>query len=98
MQVRVWVVSTTIPDSQDPCLPAVFWSEREAEAYADEMLRGEWNAADISDDDSGALAPYPGDWREAQELLIKFHGDGSWGTWQITAHEVEYQRTSTIPN
>jgi hypothetical protein len=33
--------------------------------------------------------PYPGDWREAQDRLIKFHGDGSWGTWEITAHDVE---------
>jgi hypothetical protein len=80
--------STTIPErGEGPCIPSVFGSDAEAEAYADRMLRDEWNAAAITDEADGAV-PYPGDWRQAQDRLIKFHGDGSWGTWQITAHDV----------
>jgi hypothetical protein len=42
MKVRVWVVSTTIPErGEGPCIPSVFGSEAEAEAYADKMLRDE---------------------------------------------------------
>jgi hypothetical protein len=53
------------------------------------MLRDEWNAAAIEADEANEAMPYPGDWRAAQDWLIKFCGDGSWGTWQITAHDVE---------
>jgi hypothetical protein len=90
MKVRVWVVSTTIPErGEGPCIPSVFGSDAEAEAHADKMLRDEWNAAAITDEEADGAVPYPGDWREAQDRLVKFHGDGSWSTWQITAHEVE---------
>jgi hypothetical protein len=90
MKISVWVVSTTIPErGEGPCLPSVFGSEADAEAYADKMLRGEWSAAAIADDDTDDSMPYPGDWREAQDRLIKFYGVGSWGTWEITAHEVD---------
>jgi tartrate dehydratase alpha subunit/fumarate hydratase class I-like protein len=90
MKVRVWVVSTTIPErGEGPCMPAVFGSDVEAEAYADTMLRDEWNAAAIADGEADEAMPYPGAWREAQDRLIKLYGDGSWGTWQITAHDVE---------
>jgi tRNA G18 (ribose-2'-O)-methylase SpoU len=61
------------------------------------MLRDEWNAAAITDEADGAV-PYPGDWHEAQDRLIKFHGDGSWGTWEITAHDVESpDKPSAVP-
>ena len=90
MKVRVWVVSTTIPErGEGPCMPAVFGSDVEAEAYADTMLRDEWNVAAIEADEANEATPYPGDWRVAQDWLIKFYGDGSWGTWQITPHDVE---------
>ena len=78
MKVRVWVVSTTIPErGEGPCMPAVFGSDVEAEAYADTMLRDEWNAAAIADGEADEAMPYPGAWREAQDRLIKFYGDGS---------------------
>jgi hypothetical protein len=54
-----------------------------------ENLRAEWNAAGVTDDETGAAAPYPGGWRQAQDQLVQFYGDGSWGTWEITSHEVE---------
>ena len=53
------------------------------------MLRDEWNVAAIEADEANEATPYPGDWRVAQDWLIKFYGDGSWGTWQITPHDVE---------
>lgn len=87
-KVRLWIVSTCIPErGEDPCLPNVFASEAEAEAYADEMLRAEWDSAGI-DESEDELLPYPGDWRAAQERLVKFHDDGSWGKWAITSHEI----------
>jgi len=64
MKVRVWVVSTTIPErGEGPCMPAVFGSDVEAEAYADTMLRDEWNAAAIADGEADEAMPYPGAWR-----------------------------------
>ena len=90
MKVRVWIVSTTIPErGEGPCLPSVFGSEVEAEAHADKMLRDEWACAAVSDGEAEGAMPYPGDWREAQNRLIKFYGDGSWGTWEITVHDVD---------
>jgi hypothetical protein len=90
MKVKVWVVSTTIPErGEGPCMPFVFGSEVEAEAYADKMLRDEWTCAAISDGEADGAMPYPGDWREAQNRLVEFYGDGSWGTWEITGHDVD---------
>jgi hypothetical protein len=90
MKVRVWVVATTVPErGEGPCMPFVFGSEAQAEAHADKMLRDEWQSAEIPDGEAADAMPYPNDWREAQRRLIKFYGDGSWGTWEITVHDVE---------
>jgi hypothetical protein len=46
----------------------VFGSEAQAEAHAEASLRAEWNAAGVTDDETGAATPYPGDWRDALSL------------------------------
>ena len=96
MKVRVWVVATTIPErGEGPCMPSVFGSEAQAEAHADKMLLAEWTSTAISDGEAADAMPYPGDWREAQRRLIEFYGDGSWGTGEITAHDVEIHSPPT---
>jgi hypothetical protein len=90
MRVKIWVVCTTIPErGEGPCLPALFGTAIEAEAYAETSLRDEWDASGMTDEETGVPAAYPGDWRSAQDRLMQFYGDGSWGTWEISAHEVE---------
>ena len=90
MKFTVWVVSTCIPErGEKPCIPSVFGSEAEAEAYADEMLRDEWETNSPDDEETGEAAPYPGDWREANDAISEHFDDGSGGEWQITSHDIE---------
>ncbi len=86
--MKVWIVSTCIPDrGEKPCIPDAFATEAEAEAFADKMLREEWDSH-APQDDEGEPLPYPGDWRAANDAIAADHDDGSWGEWQITAHEI----------
>jgi hypothetical protein len=90
MKITVWVVSTCIPErGAEPCQPLVFGTEAEAEVYADQMLRNEWEEYADWNDDGDKQLPYPGDWRAANDVLVRMVGDGSWGQWQITSHEIE---------
>jgi len=89
MRVKVWIVNTCVPGEPEPCLPAVFGTLAEAEAYADEMLRAEWDSAGPENDECTERAPYPGDWREAHERMVEYHA-GEWGQWELTGpHEIE---------
>jgi hypothetical protein len=88
MKVKVWVLSTCIPEpGEGPCMPTVCGTEQAAEAEADKELRDEWDTHPPEDDDGEPL-PYPGDWRIAQEKLVEWLGP-SWGTYEITGHEVQ---------
>ena len=87
MQINVWVVNTCNPESTDPCLPRVFGTRPEADAYFEEMMRAEW-AANTPYDDEGEPKPYPGDPDEAHAALAAAWGY-EWGKWEITGpHEV----------
>lgn len=90
--MMIYVVSTCIPDrGEKPCLPNVFATLLEAEAFADQMLRNEWeNAPMYAEDDEGQERPlpYPGDWREANDTIAASYDDGSWGEWELSAHEI----------
>lgn len=92
MKIKVWIVTTCIPGETSPCWPDAFGTEAEAERCADEQIRREWEINGPEDDD-GERAPYPGDWRAAQETIISSriedHGGERWGEWQITSHEIE---------
>lgn len=77
-EITVWVLSTCIPEEARPCYPQVFATEAEAEASADRNMRDEWAAAAPSDDEENALT-YPGDWREAQDILAGLNS--RWGTY-----------------
>jgi hypothetical protein len=67
----------------------VFGTEAEAESYADEMLKSEWESNGPYDDDTGKKLPYPGDWRKANDAIAAGFTDGSWGEWQVTCHEID---------
>lgn len=82
--IRIYVVSTVVPNSPDPCLPEVFPTLEAAEAHLDGRLREEW-ARHGEYDDAGELLPYPGDWRKAMEAMSK---DPLWGRWELTTHSV----------
>lgn len=96
MEIQIWIVNTCIPEEgEKPCIPSPFGTEAEAEAYADEMMRGEWESSGVEDDD-GEPVEYPGDWRAAQERLVEWNGPG-WGTWEITAHRVTIAQGADHP-
>ncbi|MCW5697351.1 MAG: hypothetical protein KIS96_11550 [Bauldia sp.] len=85
---ELWVVSTCVPGEAEPCFPSVFTTYAAAEAYADEMLRAEWDA-NQPEDDEGNVLPYPGNWLAAVEHLAA-ENPGTWGKWEITGpHRVE---------
>lgn len=100
MKITVWVVSTCIPGEPEPSLPAVFGTDAAAEAYADEMMRGEWDSNGPRDEETDELLPYPGDWWEAQDQIVAYQTevgsdeDDIWGRWEITSHQVEIGSTS----
>lgn len=97
MKITVWVVSTCIPErGEKPCMPSVFGTEAEAEAYADRALRDEWATNGPDDFETGERLPYPGDWRKANDLIAAEHGDGSWGEYEITSHHVEIGSLAVI--
>lgn len=96
MEIQIWIVNTCIPEEgEKPCIPSPFGTAAEAEAYADEMMRGEWESSGVEDDD-GEPVEYPGDWREAQERLVEWNGPG-WGTWEITTHRVTIKPDTMYP-
>jgi hypothetical protein len=87
MKVTVWVVSTCIPDENEPCMPNVFGTEKEAQAYLASMINDEWEANPVEDDDS-TLVPMPEDPVETEEALAGYLGP-EYGRWEITSHTVE---------
>lgn len=93
--MKIWIVSTCIPEpGEGPCIPSPFATEAEAEAYADKMMREEWETADPHDD-ADEPEPYPGDWREAQRRLVEWNGP-EWGTWEITVHDLPGIALNTV--
>lgn len=91
--MKIWIVNTCCPNEAEPCIPTPFATEAEANAYADEMMRAEWNAAvewngGKVEDEDGEEVGYPDDWREAQEILAARNGP-EWGRWEITSHEID---------
>lgn len=86
--INVWVVSTCCPYEPDPCLPSVFGTQAEADAYLEKMMRAEWDANEPENEETGAPLPYPGNTDEAQEVLVELLG-GEWGRWEITSHTVK---------
>lgn len=86
IKVKVWTVTTCVPGEPKPCMPSVFGTEADAEAFLNEMLRAEWkHHGSIGDD--GEPLPYPGNWRAAVAAMAKENG-GEWGQWEMTSHYV----------
>ena len=86
MTITVWVLSTCIPEENEPCLPTVYGSAEAARQGFDEMMRGEWAANQPEDEESCEPLPYPGDPEKAHEVLSK---NPSWGRWEITTHTLD---------
>ena len=88
--VKVWLVNHGAPGETIPAFPVAFASEEAADAHMDEMMRGEWEAV-YPGDQNGEPLPYPGDWRQAHDILIGVDSDGTWGRWEITCHMLDLQ-------
>lgn len=84
--MRIWVLSTCIPDENEPCLPSVFATEVEAEAEFTRIMRGEWDSFTDWNGDDGPTK-WPGDPRLAQDIMAK--ASPTWGRWEITEHNIE---------
>jgi len=92
-EITIYVVASAVPDpNPTPTFPGVFLSEAEAEAYLEQALRSEWDH-NAPEDDEGYALPYPGNWRDAQEAILKDRrgsdGEG-WGSYELTIHRLEY--------
>jgi hypothetical protein len=92
--MKIWVLSTCIPDETDPMVPDVFGSEAEAIAHFDLMMRGEWETIQPEDED-GEPVDYPETPQEAHDIMDDyrqgFETDNlseKWGRWALTTHEV----------
>lgn len=91
--LRVWAVSSTIPEEVEPVLPLLFGNEAAATAYLNDVMKQEWESfaystAPAPDEEE----PYPGDWHVAQERISAAwngrDGDG-WGRWDCSSMFVE---------
>lgn len=83
--MKVWVLSTCVPNESEPCMPQVFTSEEKAEAAFEQTMRDEWASYE---DWNGFQNPvWPGDPRKAQDIMSK--ASESWGRWEITAHNID---------
>lgn len=91
IKTSIWILCAAIPErGEPPGFPNVFTSEDEAESFAEGRLQEEWEGYAPTDDD-GELLPYPGDWRKANDALVEINGDGSWGQWEMTSHEINIE-------
>lgn len=90
MKIKLWVINSAIPGGVEPVFPKVCVTEAEAEAYVEEMMRGEWAANGPFSGDTGERLPYPGGaWRDVQDIISADDTDGErWGRWEITSHEI----------
>lgn len=84
IKIKVYVVTTCNPGDAEPCLPYVFGTEDEATAHLEKTMRDLWEENPPHGDDD-LLAPYPGNWRDAETILYVWNGGGRW---EMTIHEV----------
>lgn len=86
--MKIWIVTTVDPEAGGQCItPNVFATEAEAVAFLDGVMRQEWEAYGLEDDEDEPR-PYPGDWQKASDALAAHFTDGSYGEWMLTPHEV----------
>lgn len=90
MRLKVYTFQTTIPEPGEtrPQIPNVFTDQARAEAYADKVLREEWESAKPHDVNDQRI-PYPKDWRMANQVLADLDEDGVWGEYDMTEHWIE---------
>ncbi|WP_024516986.1 hypothetical protein [Bradyrhizobium sp. Tv2a-2] len=92
--MKIWVLSTCVPDDPEPCWPRVFTSVEEADNAFEQVMRGEWERAEPNDED-GNKRDFPDDPFDAHEELKDILGS-SWGQWEITEHEVKVPLLATL--
>lgn len=86
--MKVWVLSTCIPDENEPCLPSVFATQEAADTQFAEFMRSEWEHNGAEDED-GKRKPFPDDPNEAHDIMSENNPD--WGRYEISCHEIEAQ-------
>ncbi|WP_439398549.1 hypothetical protein ACRQ5Q_14670 [Bradyrhizobium sp. PMVTL-01] len=84
-KVTVHVLSTCIPDENEPCLPSVFGTLAEAETQFAEFMRSEWEHN--APDDGDGKPPFPDDPNEAHDKMSENNPD--WGRYEISTHRVD---------
>ena len=84
MKLKIWVLATVLPETNEPALPAVFADEAAARRYYAEAIRAEWDNVIGRDFEE----PYPGDPDDAQRRLRLLAG-GEWGSWELSCHDLE---------
>lgn len=87
--VKVWIIVANNTESNAPHLPFVFGSEQEATAAFDKLMRAEWECYAPYDDD-GLQEVYP-DCAFNAERRMAANGNGEWGRWELTSHDITIQ-------
>lgn len=88
--MKIWIVTRANEYGKKPTLPVPYPTEEAANAHVEEAMREEWELYGAEDDDTGERLPYLGDWRAAQDRILKGFTDGSWTPFEITAHDVDF--------
>lgn len=88
MKVKIWVLSTCVPDENEPCWPQVYASEEAAQKGFREAMESEWRSNGPEDEETGERLPFPDDPDEAHERIAELQ-DAEWGRWELTSHEIE---------
>lgn len=86
--MKVWTVSTCIPDERDPVIPEVFATEAEAIAFLERTMREEWEINAPEDEETGEPLPYPGCWLKAHDAMADNDPDEAWGRYTLACHEI----------
>jgi hypothetical protein len=76
--VRVFIITTCIPEDDQPCIPDVFLTLEAARTHADKLMRDEWGR-DCTD------AEYPG----ADAAHTALSDQRGWGQYRLTEHEAD---------
>lgn len=91
---QIHIVSTCIPGDRMPCIPSVFDSAQAAEDHLEKVMQSEWETNGPEDEETEERLPYPGNWRDAQDEIIRNDSDHEWGGYEIT---VSYVPGDTTP-
>lgn len=84
--MKIWILSTCIPEDCRPCAPEVFTDEDDAMRRFEHLMRAEWASNAPSDEDGAPFAFPDGDPEEAHNVMAD--ANEGWGQWELTWHEI----------